>query len=152
MLSAGILLFRHRQGALEIFLVHPGGPFWARKDLGAWSVPKGLVDPGEDQLAAARREVREETGLDVDGQFHDLDEFRLPSGKRLHIWAIEKDCDPESLTSNLFEMIWPPKSGQVRRFPEVDRGAWHNRTEAMRKIHKGQRVILEKFFAEFGVR
>jgi predicted NUDIX family NTP pyrophosphohydrolase len=152
MMSAGILLYRNRQGALEVFLVHPGGPFWARKDLGAWSLPKGLVDSGEVELAAARREVKEEIGLDVEGRFDDQGEFRLPGGKRLHVWAIEKDYDPGNLKSNLFEMVWPPRSGQVRRFPEVDRGAWLNRTGAMKKIHRGQRMILEKFFAEFGAR
>ncbi|MEI9988672.1 MAG: NUDIX domain-containing protein [Rhizomicrobium sp.] len=151
MLSAGILLFRRREGVLEVFLVHPGGPFWVRKDLGAWSLPKGLVEAGEDLLVAARREVKEETGLDVAGRFHDLGEFRLPGGKRLHVWTIEKDYDPANLKSNLFEMVWPPKSGQARRFPEVDRGAWFDRAEALKKVHKGQRTILESFFAGFAV-
>jgi predicted NUDIX family NTP pyrophosphohydrolase len=150
--SAGILLYRYRGGRTEVFLVHPGGPFWARKDEGAWSMPKGLVDPNEEELACARREFTAETGFDAagDGAEHDLGSFRQPSGKRLHIWAIEGDVDPAALQSNLFEMQWPPKSGRTARFPEVDRGAWFERAEALRKIVSGQRPILEKFYTSFG--
>jgi len=150
--SAGLLLYRRRDSGVEVFLVHPGGPYWARKDEGAWSVPKGLVDVGEEELACARREFREETGFDVDGSGpeHDLGTLRLPSGKQLHVWAIEGDCNPEELSSNLFEMEWPPKSGRTGRFPEVDRGGWFNRAQALLKIVTGQRPVLEKFYAELG--
>jgi predicted NUDIX family NTP pyrophosphohydrolase len=153
-ISAGLLLYRRREPGAEVFLVHPGGPYWAKKDDGAWSVPKGLVDPHEDELTGARREFREETGFDANGRGreHDLGVFRQPSGKRLHIWAVEGDCDPAALSSNLFEMEWPPKSGRTQRFPEVDRGAWFDRAQALLKIVKGQRPILERFYAEFGFR
>ncbi len=153
-ISAGLLLYRRRDPGAEVFLVHPGGPYWAKKDDGAWSVPKGLVDPHEDELTCARREFREETGFDANGRAreHDLGVFRQPSGKRLHIWAIEGDCDPAALCSNLFEMEWPPQSGRTRRFPEVDRGGWFDRTQALLKIVKGQRPVLERFYAEFGSR
>lgn len=145
--SAGILLFRRRGAQTEVFLVHPGGPLWAKKDDGAWSVPKGIVDSGEDDFAAARREFTEETGFDVGDHGRDLGVFRQPSGKRLHIWAIEGDCDPSALKSNLFEMPWPPKSGRTQSFPEVDRGAWFEKTGALQKIVAGQRPIIESFFA-----
>ena len=150
--SAGLLLYRRRAAGVEVFLVHPGGPYWAKKDDGAWSVPKGLVDPGEDELACARREFTEETGFDA-GASHserDLGTFRQPSGKRLHVWAIEGDCDPRALSSNLFEMEWPPKSGRMAQFPEVDRGDWFEQAQALLKIAPGQRPILEKFYAESG--
>jgi predicted NUDIX family NTP pyrophosphohydrolase len=129
-------------------LVHPGGPFWAKKDNGAWSIPKGLVNPHEDELACARREFREETGFDSKGSgyAHDLGIFMQLSGKRLHIWAVEGDCDPADLISNLFELEWPPKSGHRARFPEVDRGDWFNREQALLKITKGQRPVVEKFY------
>lgn len=148
--SAGLLLYR-RRGPTEVFLVHPGGPYWASKDAGAWSVPKGVVEPDEDELACARREFREETGFDAlaAGSALDLGVFRLPSGKRLHVWAVEGDCDPAALRSNLFEMEWPPRSGRSAQFPEVDRGGWFDRATALRKIVRGQRLVLEKLFAEF---
>ena len=151
-ISAGILLYRRRDSGLEVFLVHPGGPYWARKDEGAWSVPKGLVDAAEDELACARREFKEETGFDVPGAGpeRDLGTFQLPGGKRLHVWAVEGDCNPAELHSNLFEMEWPPKSGRTARFPEVDRGSWFDRMPALLKITKGQRPVLEKFYAEPG--
>jgi predicted NUDIX family NTP pyrophosphohydrolase len=147
--SAGLLLYRQRDLSPEVFLVHPGGPFWAKKDTGTWSVPKGLVNPLEDELACARREFQEETGFDSkdSGYAHDLGIFLQPSGKRLHIWAVEGDCDPAGLRSNLFELEWPPKSGRRERFPEVDRGGWFNREQAIVKITKGQRAVIEKFFA-----
>jgi len=144
--SAGILLHRGRGRATEVFLVHPGGPFWKNRDEGVWSVPKGLADPGEDMLAAARREFREETGAALSGRFDALGEFRLPSGKRLHVWTLEGDLDPAKLKSNLFEMEWPPHSGKMRSFREADRGGWFARAEAKKKITKGQIQVLEKFF------
>jgi predicted NUDIX family NTP pyrophosphohydrolase len=150
--SAGLLLYRRCASGVEVLLVHPGGPYWASKDEGAWSVPKGLVDPGEDELACARREFKEETGFDANGigREHDLGSFRQPSGKRLRVWAIEGDCNPADLSSNPFEIEWPPKSGRHARFPEVDRGDWFDRAHALLKIAKGQRPILEKFYAEVG--
>ena len=147
--SAGLLLYRRRKSGTEVFLVHPGGPFWAKKDDGAWSVPKGLVDPHEDELACAWREFREETGFDltVRGSERDLGTYRLPSGKRLHVWAVEADCDPSQLASNLFEMEWPPKSGRLQCFPEVDRGAWFSPDDARRKLLTGQTPLLDEFLA-----
>lgn len=149
--SAGILLYRRAAAGPEVFLVHPGGPYWARKDEGAWSVPKGLVDKGEDELACARREFKEETGFDVRGvgAERDLGSLRLPSGKRLHVWALEGDCDPAALRSNLFEMEWPPRSGRIGRFPEADRGEWFDQATALRRIAPGQRPVLERFYAQF---
>lgn len=150
--SAGLLLYRRRDARVEVFLVHPGGPYWARKDEGAWSVPKGLVNPNEDELACARREFKEETGFaaPASGREHELGVFRQPSGKRLYVWAVEGECDPAGLTSNVFEMEWPPHSGRRERFPEVDRGDWFDKEQALRKITTGQRAVLEKFYAELG--
>lgn len=149
--SAGLLLYRRGVNP-EVFLVHPGGPYWASKDAGVWSVPKGLVNPAEDELAAARREFREETGFDASGSATacDLGVFPQPSGKRLRVWALEGDCDPARLTSNLFSLEWPPRSGRVQQFPEVDRGAWFDPTQALLKITRGQRPVLERFYAGLG--
>ncbi|MBV8978137.1 MAG: NUDIX domain-containing protein [Alphaproteobacteria bacterium] len=144
--SAGIVLFRGPAGEREVFLIHPGGPFWARKDEGAWSIPKGLVDAGEDELACARREFAEETGFEAKGPARDLGSFRMPGGKRLRVWAVGGDADPAQLRSNLFEMEWPPRSGRRARFPEADRGGWFGRDTALAKIVKGQRAVLEAFF------
>jgi predicted NUDIX family NTP pyrophosphohydrolase len=151
-ISAGLLLYRRRDPGVEVFLVHPGGPYWARKDEGAWSVPKGLVDPGEEELACARREFKEETGFDVrgEGSERDLGTFQLPSGKRLHVWAVEGDCNPAELNSNLFEMEWPLRSGRTQRFPEIDRGGWFDQVSALLKISNGQRPVLERFYSELG--
>jgi predicted NUDIX family NTP pyrophosphohydrolase len=143
--SAGILLFRQREGELEILLVHPGGPFWAKKDDGAWSIPKGLYEPGENPLVAARREFEEETGRRIEGEFTALGEFKLPSGKRLSVWAIEGDFDPVTLISNEFDMEWPPRSGKQARFPEVDRAGWFSPATARAKITKGQLQVLDAF-------
>jgi predicted NUDIX family NTP pyrophosphohydrolase len=149
--SAGVLLYRWRATLLEVFLVHPGGPYWSRKDEGAWTVPKGLVNSGEEELACARREFTEETGfaLHAEAAAYDLGSFRQPSGKRLHVWAIEGDADPGTLRSNSFEMEWPPRSGHRASFPEVDRGAWFERDAAHGKILKGQAPVIEKFYATF---
>ena len=140
--TAGILLFREAPDGLEVLLVHPGGPFWARKDEGAWSIPKGLVDDGEDPFDAAKREFREETGGAPDGEAIALDPLRQPSGKILHAWALRGEFDPATLTSNTFSMEWPPASGQLREFPEVDRAGWFSMQEAGRKILKGQAPLL----------
>jgi predicted NUDIX family NTP pyrophosphohydrolase len=140
--SAGLLMFRVRGGAPEVFLVHPGGPLWAAKDEGAWSIPKGLVQPGEDTLAAARREFEEETGFPAKGTFLPLTPLRQPSGKVIHAWAFEGDVDPAELRSNPFALEWPPKSGRQQPFPEVDRAGWFPVAEAHRKIIAGQRGFL----------
>jgi predicted NUDIX family NTP pyrophosphohydrolase len=142
--AAGLLLFRERVGTLEVLLVHPGGPLWARKDEGAWSIPKGEIEPNEDALSAARREVEEETGARPAGNFIALSPFRQTGGKIVHVWAIESDFDPASLTSNQFEMEWPPKSGNRRSFPEVDRAAWFDLETAGRKILPSQAIVLQQ--------
>jgi len=145
--SAGLLLHRRRHGTCEVFLVHPGGPYWLNKDAGAWSIPKGLVEAGEDALAAARREFREETGFSVDGEFRALGTFRQPGGKRISVWSVEGDCDADAVRSNAFPLEWPPRSGQIRQFPEVDRAGWFGREEALSRILRGQRPIIEALLA-----
>ena len=142
--SAGILLYRLSANGPEVFLVHPGGPFWAKRDLGAWSVPKGELDGDEDMLEAAKREFREETGAQVDGNFIELTPLRQPSGKMVHAWAVEGDADASSITSNTFSMEWPPHSGESREFPEVDRAEWFTLTEARDKLLPGQRPLLDE--------
>jgi predicted NUDIX family NTP pyrophosphohydrolase len=142
--AAGILIYRRAANGLEVFLVHPGGPLWKNKDAGAWSIPKGLLDEGEDPLACARREFQEETGFAVDGDFVSLGTFRQPSGKEVLAWAVEGDCDAVKVKSNLFEMEWPPRSGRMQSFPEVDRGGWFSPDEAREKLLAGQRPILER--------
>jgi predicted NUDIX family NTP pyrophosphohydrolase len=146
--SAGLLLFRRRDAAVEIFLVHPGGPFWAKKDEGAWSIPKGLYEDDEDALVAAQREFAEEVGTAIVGDFVALGEFRLPSGKRLSVWAVEGEIDANTITSNLFEMEWPPRSGKRVQFPEVDRAGWFTPDRARVKLTKGQLPMLDAFLAE----
>lgn len=141
--SAGLLLFRWREAGIEFFLVHPGGPFWAKNDEGAWSIPKGLYDDGETPLAAARREFTEETGFTVDGDFVELGVFEQSGGKRVSAWLVEADCDPRALESNRFSIEWPPRSGRMAEFPEVDRAGWFVPHEAARKIHRGQKPIIE---------
>jgi predicted NUDIX family NTP pyrophosphohydrolase len=141
--SAGLLLFRRRGNSVEVLLVHPGGPLWARKDEGAWSIPKGEVNEHEDVLAAARREVEEETGARPSGTFISLSPVRQTGGKVVYVWAVESDFDPASLKSNLFEMEWPPKSGRRRSFPEVDRAAWFDLAAAVRKILPSQAIVLK---------
>ena len=141
--SAGLLAYRVRGGAIEVLLAHPGGPYWARKDAGAWSLPKGEVDEGEDALAAARREFAEETGVLLDGRFVPLPSCRLRSGKTVLGWAIEADLDVAGLSSNTFSMEWPPRSGTMRSFPEVDRYGWFTLGEAAVKINASQRPLLD---------
>ncbi len=148
--SAGLLMFRARGAAPEVFLVHPGGPLWAAKDEGAWSIPKGVVEPGEDTLAAAQREFAEETGFSAEGTFLPLTPLRQPSGKVIHAWAFEGDAEPAQLRSNVFSLEWPPKSGQRRSFPEVDRAAWFPLPEAHRRIVPGQRGFLVELAAVLG--
>ena len=127
-----------------MFLVHPGGPFWAKKDLGAWSLPKGELEEGEEPLAAAVREFTEETGFGVEGELRPLTPLRQSSGKTIFAWAVEGDCDPAELRSGLFFMEWPPGSGKQQEFPEVDRGAWFTLTEARRRIGAGQAPFLDE--------
>ncbi|HEX7227405.1 MAG TPA: NUDIX domain-containing protein [Candidatus Binatia bacterium] len=142
--SAGIVLYRYHDSTLEIFLVHPGGPFWKNKDSGAWSIPKGEFDKREDPLRAARREFHEETGCSVDGSFIALTPVRQAGGKMVHAWAVEGDCEAESIRSNSFTIEWPPRSGQRKDFSEVDRAGWFSLELAREKILKGQLMLLDE--------
>ena len=135
--SSGLLLYRERAGELEVFLVHPGGPFWAKKDEGAWSIPKGEFEPSEDPLTAARREFTEETGFPIEGDFRPLTPRKQKSGKTVHAWAVRGDCDPALIKSNTFTF-------QGREFPEVDRAGWFGLEEAKRKILPGQAGFLDE--------
>ena len=141
--SAGILLFRERQGRVEVLLVHPGGPYWAKKDTGAWTIPKGAVDEGEELLTAARREFEEETGSPAKGEAVPLMPRRQPGGKVVHAWAVRGDLDATAIRSTTFTMEWPPRSGRQQEFPEVDRGVWLTLDEARGKILKGQAAFLD---------
>lgn len=142
--SAGLIMYRVREGKVELLLVHPGGPFWARKDLGAWSIPKGEYLDGEDPLQVARREFLEETGLEAAGTLLPLAEIKQAGGKRVKSWAFAGDCDPELLTSNTFTMEWPPRSGRQAEFPEVDRAGWFSLDEARLKILPSQLPLLDQ--------
>jgi predicted NUDIX family NTP pyrophosphohydrolase len=142
--SAGILLYRYKATQLELFLVHPGGPFFKNKDDGAWSIPKGEFLEDEDPLAAAKREFLEETGQAIDGDFKLLHPAQLKSGKIIHAWAVEGDIDHEIITSNLFEMEWPPKSGKMQSFPEIDRAAWFTADIAKIKLNPAQVKLIEE--------
>lgn len=148
--SAGVLLFRRTGSELEVLLAHPGGPFWANRDEGAWSVPKGLTEDGESLLATARREFHEETGFEVDGEFIPLGNARMHSGKQVHVWALEHDVDAGRAVSNLFEMEWPRGSGIVRQYPEMDRAAWFRLPEARIRIMAGQLVFLARLVEATG--
>jgi len=145
--SAGILLHRAGTVSVEVFLVHPGGPFWARKDAGAWSIPKGLIEPGESAEAAAYREFREETGIAFNGTLVPLGEFRQPGGKVITAFASAGDIDPADVRSNSFTLEWPPRSGRRADFPEIDRADWFDTSSAAEKLLKGQRPILEALAA-----
>lgn len=140
--SAGILLYRFQGTSPEVLLVHPGGPFWAKKDLGSWSIPKGEIGVDEQPLAAAQREMAEETGIVVAGDFIELTPVKQKSGKLVYAWGLEKDVDPAHIQSNLFEMEWPPSSGLKKAFPEIDKAAWFNLEDAHMKIIEGQRPLL----------
>lgn len=142
--SGGILLFRYSDGRLQIMLVHPGGPFWARKDDGAWSIPKGLFEENEVALEAAKREFAEETGFDADGEFVELGELKQPSKKIVHAWALEKDLDTSKIKSNTFTLEWPANSGKVKTYPEIDKGQWFDIDEARKKILKGQAEFIDR--------
>ncbi len=149
-ISAGILLFRKRPEGVQVLLVHPGGPFWAKKDDGAWSIPKGLADDNEDLLAAARREFFEETGARISGDFIDLGSYMQPGGKTVAVWACEGDFDTASLKSNGFLIEWPPRSGKTAEFPEVDKAGLYNLHEALQKVTTGQRPIIAAMAARPG--
>ena len=141
--SAGILLYRFNRKQLEVMLVHPGGPFWAKKDNGAWSIPKGLVEEEEPLLNAAQREFEEETGASVQGDFIELGALKQPSKKVVHAWALEQDLDTTQIVSNTFELEWPKNSGIIKEYPEVDAAAWFAIGDARQKILKGQAKFLD---------
>jgi predicted NUDIX family NTP pyrophosphohydrolase len=149
--SAGLLMYRRRDGHLAVFLVHPGGPFWAKKDLGAWSIPKGEYSHGELPLEAAKREFQEETGFAVEGSFLELGSVKQPGGKMVFAWAVEGDCDPGKLISNLCQIEWPPRSGRLIEIPEVDRGAWFSLSEAKERIFKSQAPFLDMLLQKLTV-
>jgi predicted NUDIX family NTP pyrophosphohydrolase len=141
--SAGLVLVREQDGRLEVLLVHPGGPFWAKKDLGAWTIPKGEIGKGEDPLTAARREFEEETGMRPEGEAQPLAPRRQAGGKMVHAWMLRGDIDPALVKSNTFSLEWPPRSGRRQEFPEIDRAAWFTLDEARRRILKSQAPFLD---------
>ena len=145
--AAGILLFRRSKAGVEVLLAHPGGPLWARKDYGAWTIPKGQFTDGELALDAAKREFEEEMGSAPPGEFQPLGTLKQPSGKVIHAWAAEADFDAAGVKSNLFSMEWPPKSGRMEEFPEIDRAAWFSIDQARIKILKGQQPFLDRLLA-----
>jgi predicted NUDIX family NTP pyrophosphohydrolase len=149
--SAGILLYRRRGAAIELLLVHPGGPFWAKKDAGAWSIPKGEYSAPEDALTVARRELEEETGLAARGDFLPLGELVQPGRKVVGAWALEGDFDPAALRSNSFELEWPPRSGSRQMFPEVDRAQWFSVADARQKILPGQCEFISRLLKALGL-
>jgi predicted NUDIX family NTP pyrophosphohydrolase len=148
--SAGTLVYRNRAKAIEVLLVHPGGPFWQKRDLGAWSIPKGEYADHEDAEATARREITEETGWTIAGEMTPLGDIRQKAGKTVSAFAAEGDFDPATLASNSFEMEWPPRSGRVASFPEVDRAGWFALADAREKIIEGQRPLLDRLEALLG--
>jgi predicted NUDIX family NTP pyrophosphohydrolase len=150
--SAGLLLFRRSAGLLEVFLAHPGGPFWEGKEAGAWTIPKGLVEVDEDLLTAARREFAEETGASPDGPFIPLGEIRQKAGKVVHAWACEGELDPAAARSNVMSVEWPPKSGKRVTFPEVDRYGWFDPATARMKLNPAQAVFIDRLEAALAAR
>ncbi len=148
--SAGVLLYRVRDDAVQVLLAHPGGPFWEGKDDGAWSIPKGLFESDELPLAAAKREFEEETGFRIDGDFIDLGTLKLSSGKIVHGFALAGDLDASEINSNTCTVEWPPRSGQMHEIPEIDRGEWFDVEMARRKISKGQLPFLDRLLAKLG--
>lgn len=142
--SAGLLMYRMRNRQLEMLIVHPGGPFWAKKDAGSWFVPKGEIEAGEDELAAAQREFEEETAIAPSGPFLDLGEVRHKSGKRVRGWAFAGDCNPAAIVSNTFSMEWPPRSGRMQSFPEIDRAEFVNAAVAREKLNPAEYTFVER--------
>jgi predicted NUDIX family NTP pyrophosphohydrolase len=145
--SAGLLVYRDTGDGVEILLVHPGGPFNTKKDEGVWSIPKGEFDDGEDSLTAARREFEEETSFKIAGDFFELKAVKQKGGKIVHAWAVEADVDADAIKSNTFEMEWPPKSGKMSGFPEVDRAAWFNIKTAIQKINPVQAALIDELMS-----
>jgi predicted NUDIX family NTP pyrophosphohydrolase len=150
--SAGLLMYRKRKGEIEVFLVHPGGPFWAKKDQGAWTLPKGEYEADEDPLVAAQREFQEETGFIASGNFIELGSVRQKSGKIVIAWAFEGDCNPVELVSNTCEIECPPRSGKRIEIPEVDRGRWYGFAEAYKYIREEQSKLLDTLVKQLAVR
>jgi predicted NUDIX family NTP pyrophosphohydrolase len=148
--SAGILVYRIRNKP-EVFLIHPGGPFWAKKDIGSWSIPKGEFDDNEDALEAAKREFKEETGTGLSGNFISLTPIIQKAGKQVYAWAVQSDIDAETIQSNTFKMEWPPKSGQWKSYPEVDKGAWFDMETAKEKINPAQAVLIEELLEKLNL-
>lgn len=148
--SAGLLIYRLLESGPEVLLVHPGGPFWAKKDEGAWSIPKGLIEAGEDELSAAIREAREELGVEIEGAFAPLGEYRQPGGKIVVVWSVEAELDVETVRSSEFQLEWPPRSGRFQNFPEVDRAGWFPTAEAESKLLKGQVAMLADLAKQLG--
>jgi len=148
--SAGLLMYRLRAGQPEFLLVHPGGPFWKRKDAGAWTIPKGEIGPEEDPLAAAQREFEEELGLKATGPFLELTPIKQKGGKVVRAWAFEGDCDPATIKSNTFSLEWPPRSGRMEQFPEVDRAGFFGLAAAREKINPMQAAFLEEVTSKLG--
>lgn len=142
--SAGILLYRLTNHILEILAVHPGGPFWAKKDLGSWTIPKGEFTDEEPPLDAAKREFLEEIGIDISGKFIELTPIKQNSGKMVYAFAVQGDIDPETIKSNTFEMEWPPKSGKKQAFPEIDKGGWFNVPQAKQKLLEPQTALIDE--------
>jgi predicted NUDIX family NTP pyrophosphohydrolase len=150
--SAGLLAYRRKNNVLEVLLVHPGGPFWAKKDIGAWSIPKGEYNPEEDPLSVAKREFHEETGIQPDGVFIALGEQKQAGGKIVTIWALENDYDASGMKSNTFPLEWPPRSGRIVEFPEVDRWEWFSIDEANKRILTGQKAFLDRLLQSISQR
>ena len=146
--SAGILLYRKNKKAIEVFLVHPGGPFWKNKDIGAWSIPKGEFTGDEIALDAAKREFEEETGVQLTGKFIELTPAKQKSGKMVYAWALEKDIDSNQIKSNEFTMEWPPGSGKLNSFPEIDKGEWFTAEDAIQKINPSQAVFITELLQQ----
>lgn len=149
--SAGIVMYRRVGDAIEILLVHPGGPFWAKKDAGSWSIPKGEYEPDEDPLTAARREFKEETGVDVEGDCIPLTPIKQKGGKTVYAWAIEGSIDAGAIHSNTFAMEWPPRSGRQAEFPEVDRAGWFKLNEAREKLIPAQVRFIDELCSRVGL-
>lgn len=150
--SAGLLMYRIRDGQLQLLIVHPGGPFWAKKDAGSWFIPKGEIEAGEDEFAAAQREFQEETGVVPAGPFLDLGEVTHKSGKRVRAWAFAGDCDPAAVVSNSFSMEWPPRSGRMQSFPEIDRAEFVDAPTARRKLKPAEYEFVERLQSALGSR
>lgn len=142
--SAGILPYRINNKGMEVFLVHPGGPFWAKKDMGSWSIPKGEFNDEEDPLTAAKREFFEEVGFELEGKFTELTPVKMKSGKIVYAWAIQSDFEAEQTKSNTFELEWPPGSGKRQEFPEIDKGEWFSTPLAKQKINKHQKPLIDE--------